>query len=1058
MRKIYPHLFRKVLMLGLLTWALLTAQAQQVPITGTVTDPQGLGLPGVNVILKGTSIGTATDAKGGFTISASPGSVLVITFIGYETQEVTVGAEQHLAIVLTENIATLEEVVVVGYGEMKKANLTSAQTTVTAEALTRTVNTTLEQALQGRSSGVYITQNSGQPGGGISVNIRGINSISGSNEPLYVIDGVQMQQTDIVAYGDQSSSNPLAGLNPNDIESIDVLKGPSATAIYGSRGTNGVVIITTKRGKAGATKISYDLQYSVQTPPKPLEVMNLREYAQMVKEYHALAGGDTPVEFLDPSLLGEGTNWQEALFRNAPMMKHQLSVSGGNELTTYYLSGEYLDQEGIALGSGFDRYSIRLNLDTKPRDWVALGTNLSFSQTDEDLTTSQDGIIANALRLTPQVPIKNPDGSWGGGDDTNGANEYTPVNPVAIANLNTNNQVKRRFLGGLNLSLTPWKGLTLRTSLNADLSYTRTTNFQPAYHFGYQERPTSTLTNGSNNSTYWNWNQLIQYYTRLGMHSIDVMGSHEAQESVWENLSGGRTGFVDDDLIDLNLGDAATATNGGGQGDWAMESYFARLNYSYADKYILIGTIRTDGSVNFGPENKWGVFPSISAAWRISEESFFKVPYVNEFKLRVETGLTGNQGAGGGIYSPLQSAATPWGTGFLPSRYSNPALKWEETNTRNVAIDVGLFNNRLQITYDYYIKETDNLLLENPLPWYMGTEGQGSVGAPTVNIGSLRNKGWDLSIHTINIDHGGFTWRSDINVSRFKTTIQAFYSDKAAINRTSWYLEDWTQQSVVGRAPWLFIGYIEDGLFQSVDEINESALPVDNNKNELPINEDNVWVGDVKFRDISGPDGTPDGIIDVNDQTFIGNPYPKYFAGITNTFSYKGFDLSILVNLTQGNDIYNLMGKINTNASAINLSRNLLIDARNYAKLTTNADGDTILANPGTKVARISHGPNGNYERHTTRWVEDGSYVRIKNINLTYHLPAAWLAKQSWIKNARLGFSAQNVATFTRYSGYDPEVGAYIGQNTSAESQAIGVDYGRYPLTPVYTFSIGVDF
>jgi TonB-dependent SusC/RagA subfamily outer membrane receptor len=361
----------------------------------------------------------------------------------------------------------MADVVVVGYGRARRANLTTAQASVSAKDIEKTVNTTVEQALQGRAAGVYVTQNSGQPGGGISVNIRGISSLN-RTQPLYVIDGVQIQGSEDVSFGTSSSSNPLAGLNPSDIEDMQILQGPSATAIYGSRGTNGVVLITTKRGRAGDFKINYSYQYNLQTPPKHLDVMNLRQYAQMVKEYHVLAGGTTPGEFLDPSLLGEGTDWQGELFNRAAMNKHQLNFSGGSNNTTYYMSGEYLNQQGIAVGSGFKRYSFRLNLDNKPREWATIGANLSFNQTNENLTTTNYGdaqspLIANALRLTPQIPVVNLNGSWGGSDPVNGAGQYAPVNPIALASLITNTSMRRQFLGGLNFGVTPLKGLNIST-------------------------------------------------------------------------------------------------------------------------------------------------------------------------------------------------------------------------------------------------------------------------------------------------------------------------------------------------------------------------------------------------------------------------------------------------------------------------------------------------------------------------------------------------------------------------------------------------------------------
>ncbi|CAL1517165.1 TonB-dependent receptor [Chitinophaga sp. MM2321] len=1035
-----------------------TGIAQTHRITGLITTADDAKpLPGATILVKGTKISAISNADGRYVINADAGSILVFSYISFQSREMLVSDNNVINVSLTSTASKLDELVVVAYGKVKRANLTAAQTTVTSKEMDRTVNTTLEQAIQGRAAGVYITQNSGQPGGGISVNIRGINSLNGTNEPLYVIDGVQVAGQ-AVAFGGQSSSNPLAGLNPADIESIEVLQGPSATSLYGSRATNGVLLITTKRGKAGDTKIDYTFQHSIQTPPPHLKVMDLQQYAQMVKEYHALAGGGTPAEFLDPSLLGKGTDWQDVLFKNADMDKHQLSLSGGNDKTTYYLSGEYLKQDGIAAGSGFDRYGFRLNLDNKPREWATIGANLSFNQTNESLGTSQENVISNALQITPQIPVKNMDGSWGGGDLTNGANQYTPVNPIAIASLNQNKNTRRQFMGGLNIGITPIKNLSIRSSFNTNVGYSNAMIFLPTYAIGWAVNDKASLTNTSNVNTYWSWNQLIEYNGKLGKHNFNVMASHEAQTSAWKNLGANRTGFLTNDLPDLAGGDPLSATNTGGQGDWAMESYLGRLNYDYDNRYIVSATIRGDGSANFGEDNRWGLFPAVSAAWRISRESFFNVPFISELKLRLETGTTGNQGGGGGIYSPMTSAATPSGTGFLPGRYPNPGLQWEETQTNNIGLNAGLFDNRIQVEFDYYVKSTNNLLMINPLPWYMGTNGIGAVESPTVNIGALENKGWAITINTTNIRNKNFKWESNFNISGFKTKIKKFNSDASQLNRTSWWMNDWTQQSVVGKAPWLFLGYKEEGIFQSVEEINKSAVPADNTGQRLPTNVDNIWVGDVKYKDISGPDGVPDGIIDINDQTFIGNPYPTLFAGFTNSFSYKGFDLSILITATSGNDVYNYLARVNANPNNINTSRNLLVAAMDYAKPITGTDGSVTLENPGTDIPRISHGPNSNYGRITDKYVEDGSFIRLKNISLSYNLPASLLAKQRVVRGARITVGAQNVATLTGYTGFDPEVGGYVGRDASAGNQAIGLDYGRYPLTPVYTLSVGVNF
>jgi TonB-dependent starch-binding outer membrane protein SusC len=1036
----------------------LSIFAQNRIVSGIVSDQTGALLSNATVSVKGGKTATITDVNGAFKIEVtSADAILVISYVGAKPIEVSTAGKTTLTVTVEVTEVKLNEVVVIGYGRSRRSNLTSAQTTISSKDIERTLNTTIEQAIQGRSAGVYVTQNSGQPGGGMSVNIRGVSSINGNTEPLYVVDGVQIPGQS-VSFGSLSSANPLSGLNPADIEDIQVLQGPSATAIYGSRGTNGVMLITTKRGKAGDSKLSYGFQYSLQTPPKRLDVMNLQQYAQMVNEFHAIAGGTTPQEFLDPSLLGEGTDWQKELFSNTAMAKHELTMSGGTDRSGYYLSGEYLDQEGVALGSGFKRYGLRVNLDNKPREWATIGVNLSYNQTNEDLTTSQENVISQSLQLTPQVPVKNLDGSWGGGDVTNGANQYAPVNPIAIANLTTNKLLRRQFLGGLTVGIRIMKDLNFKTSFNTNISYANSEYYRPTYAIGWAINATASLNNGTNQSAYWNWNQQLDYNKQIDKHNISVLVSHEAQESNWKNVSAGRTGFLTNDILDLNAGDPTTATNGGGSGEWAMESYFGRVTYNYDNRYIVVSTLRRDGSVNFGSENKWGFFPSFSGAWRVSNEKFFNVSWISDLKLRIETGTTGNQGSGG-IYSPLATGATPTGTGFLPSRYGNPGLKWEETRTNNLGLNAGFLKNRINVEFDYYIKKTENLLMENPLPWYMGTNGQGAVGSPTVNIGSLKNEGWGVTLNTTNIVNKDFKWSSSLNLSSFKTTIESFYSDAAFVNRTSWWLDDWTQRSAVGQAPWLFRGYIEDGLFQSVEEVNNSAVPVDNNGNRLPTDEQNgIWVGDVKFRDISGPAGKPDGLINTYDETYIGNPWPKLFGGFTNTFSYKGIDLSILITGTSGNDIYNFIAKRNSNPNNINISRNLLIHAMDYARPTTDAQGKTFLENPETDVARISYGPNGNYTRPTNKWVEDGSYLRIKNISVSYSLPGNILSKLKVIKGVRFTLAGQNILTFTSYTGYDPEVGAYVGRDASATNQAIGLDYGRYPLTPVYAFNINVNF
>ena len=1048
-------------------FAAATALAQQRTITGTISDDTGIPISGVTIAAKGQpSLNTLSKIDGSFSINVpSTVKALIVSHVGMTTKTINISDRNSVIVSLEMSQNSMEEVVVVGYGQSKRGDLTVSQTSISSKQIDKTINTTLDQALQGRAAGVYVTQNTGQPGGGISVNIRGISSL-GRTQPLYVVDGIQIQSTEDVSFGNQSTSNPLAGINPSDIDDIQILQGPSATAIYGSRATNGVIIITTKRGKAGGVKINYGYQYNLQAPPKHLDVMNLPEYAKMVKEYHDLAGGTTPEEFLDPTLLGPGTDWQKELFNNAGMSKHQLSFSGGNNNTTYYASGEYLNQEGVAAGSGFKRYGVRLNMDNKPREWATLGLTLNVNQTNEILTTTNYGnaespLIANALRLTPQIPVTNFDGSWGQSDPVNGAGQFAPVNPIALASLITNNNMRRQAMGGVNLAVNPLPGLTLRTSFNGSIGNGVTTYYNPTYRLSqWHFNLVSSLNNGTYTSWYWNWNQLIEYTKKFGKHSLTLMVSHEAQESEYKAITVGRTGFLTNDIFDVDAGDPNSATNGGGTYPWSQESYLGRFNYNYDNRYLVTATFRRDGSPYFGEGNKWGNFPSVSAAWRVSQEKFWNVEFINELKLRFETGLTGNQGTQAGIYSRMATGATPWGTGFLLAGLKNPDLQWEETQTNNFGINIGILNNRFTIEADYYSRDISNLIMTASVPFYQGTGGvPGSLEPPIVNAGNMETKGWNITFTSTNINSGDFRWETNLNLSRFRSKVVKLNNNRQYLARTSWWMNNWTQWAHIGYDPWLFRGYVSEGLFESVADAEASARPVDNNGNPRPVDPGSIWVGDVKFKDIN-----KDGKIDVNDETFIGNPWPELTAGLTNTFAYKGFELSVLFTSSFGNDIYNYIRAVNLNPNNVNLSRNFLIEAGDYARLTDDGTGKIIIQNSGTDVARIANNQvatENNYSKHSSRFVEDGTYIRLKNVSLSYAVPQRWLNRTKVIKDLRIVLGAQNIITWTKYSGYDPEVGAYVGTGASGGgqgNQAIGIDFGRYPLSPIYSATINVNF
>jgi TonB-linked SusC/RagA family outer membrane protein len=1032
-----------------------SALAQKQVVSGVVTDPS-LGAPihGVSVMVKDSLTLTTTDAEGKYSILVKSTDILVFSISGYISAELPVGNNTHLDVALEEDIQSLAElmdVVLVGYGELKRTDLSSAQVSLDDKQIDMTLNTTVEQALQGRAAGVYITQNTGQPDGSVSVNVRGINSVNGTNDPLYVIDGIQINTSG--AFGSNSAVSPLAGLNPADIETIEVLQGPSATAIYGSRATNGVILITTKRGKQGDLSIRYGFQYGIQNTPKQLPVLNQQQYAQFTNELHASAGGTSPEEFQDVSLLGKGTDWQRELFTTAPLVNHQLSISGGKEDTQFYLSGDYFKQDGITPGAGFDRGSIRLNVDNQTRSWLKLNVNLNVNQTDDKLTAQSENVIVNTLAIAPNIAVRNLDGSWGGADNANGNSvQYTPYNPVAIANLIQNKYKRRQLLGGVGAEVNLAKELTFKTSLNTNIGTASTTYFVPTYTLGQQANNIANLTITETNSSYWSWNQLLQYNKTIGDHAVGVMVSHEAQYGLVKNVSSGRMGFITTNILDLNAGNSSESSNSSTQSDWAMESYFSRVNYTFRNKYIVQAAMRADGSSNFGRDHRWGVFPSGSVAWRISQEPFMRsITPINELKLRAEAGVTGNQG-NGGVYSALTPITTSWGTGFVTSQYGNHNLKWEQTTTYNIGFNLGLLQDHIHIEGDFYIKKTDNLIMKSQLPDYLGTNGNGSIASPTENISALENRGYSITVSTVNLDRNNFVWNTNFNISGFRTKVTRLYSESAIIDRSAWYMNNFTQRSVVGKAPWQFYGYQEEGLFKSVDEINASALPVGSDGKELSVGEYGVWVGDTKYKDVN-----QDGVIDEKDRTYIGNPWPKFFFGITNTFEYKGFDLNVLITGSYGNDIYNYMRYANSYPNNVNLGMNVFDETMSYAQVATDAQGNPYLLNAGTQQARLVGTANGNNTRISNRFVEDGSYLRLKNVQLGYTLPSSLLSKQNLVKDVHIAIGAQNLATLTGYKGYDPEVGAYVGKSMTANNQPIGVDYGRYPLTPVYTFSIHVE-
>ncbi len=992
-------------------------RARGVVLDAYTKDP----LIGVNILVKDGISGTVSDLDGSFLIELEEGSTLVFSYLGYLTREIEVNSANLGEVLMESDAAQLEEVIVVGYGTQKRSDLTGALSSVTERELKQLPNTGLDQALQGRAAGVYVTQNSGSPGGGVSIRIRGIGSTL-TAEPLYVIDGVpvindnQGTSSNFAELdGGGQNSNALNTINPSDIESIEILKDASATAIYGARGANGVVLITTKRGSEGQSNIAFETYYGIQELSRKIPVLNLREYA----EYYAEVGWDGIEEFERPELLGEGTDWQDAVFRRAQMQNYQLTVSGGNDRTRYALSGGYHLKEGIVVGSDFERFSSKMNLDHSFSDRIRIGNSLLISRTRENITfnDNSNGVVYTALLMVPNAPVTNADGSFAGPQE-----EITLAfdNPVARA-LETNDVNKKtRLLANIYFEADILPSLTYRTEFGTDLVYSNHHTFFPSFQRG-NFFGKSGVRESANNSTFWINKHLLTYReTFAETHQLTMLAGFEAQAGEYEWLFLSRENLPNNELQAIGLGDIGQQQTNGGAGHWALASWFARANYSFDDRFLLTGTVRIDGSSRFGPSNRYGVFPSAAIAWRVSNEKFLEsVQVIDNMKLRFGVGEVGNQEIG--FYSflaNLRSLGVVMGdnlvTGFVPDNIANPNVRWESSFQTNIGVDLGLFKNRLQLTADFYVKRADGMLLPALLP-----STAGSLNPPFVNIGEIENRGVELSVRTVNTT-GPFEWRSTLNFTRNNNKIIFLGSTgnlAGIVQRIP------VTRTLEGAPISQFYGFVMEGIFQTQDEIAESAFQSEGTR-----------PGDIKFSDLNN-----DGVINEEDQQFIGNPLPDFTLNMTQDFSYKGFDLSIFLQGVFGNEVLNMMRR----------------DIEGMAGLSNQsavvADRFTNTS-PSTTTPRASNtDPNAN-RRISTRFVEDGSFIRLKNITLGYNLPRTALRRLK-SQNMRIYVSAQNLHTWTNYSGYDPEVGSF-----NQSPLVNGVDNGRYPISRSVTFGLNMNF
>jgi len=1055
-----------LLFLSLILFQSLSAQPGTAKrITGKIiSQSNGAVVPGVSIMVKGTKNLASTNDQGEFVIMAAPGETLVISSVGFAQKEVKVGMSAVINVALTQDFNHLQDVVVVGYGRMKKTDLSSAVNTISNTDLNKTVNVTLDDALRGKSPNVYVSASSGAPGAGAAVIIRGISTVTGNYQPLYVVDGVQIRPT--MATGGAYNSNPglaneVAGINTDDIESISVLEGPAATSIYGAAGANGVLMITTKQGKSGVTKVNFNESQTIQTRPKNLPVMNLKEYAVYIGklQQYGLVGVEPP-ELQDPSILGPGTDWQHALYRNTIMQNHAMSISGGTEKSTFYFSGDYLNQSGVAIGSGFQRGTVRINLANQATKWLKFGTNLSLFATKEKANTFQNNIINLALEQNPTIPVKNPDGSFGGPANLAQA-QYAVTNPIAIANLNNNYNTSFGAIGGLTLDITPIKGLLWHTEANGNYTFTNGYQFNPYYTLGsyYQSSPTSGSRSAGNN--YWaSLNTRVQYNFNVGLHNITAMAGHEASFYAWQSLSASGLRYSTSSIQELSVADPLSPPGTSSRGNGANESYFARLNYIYNNKYILEGVVRRDGSSNFGPSNRWGTFPALSVAWKMSDEPFMRgLSFINDLKIRAEYGISGNAGSGGAVYSNLYSSATVWGGGFLPSNFPNPDLKWEQDQSTNLGIDVHLFQDRVEFIGDVYYKKISNLILEASGPMYLGGYLSGGYGGqvqwPVKNYGGMENKGFGLSLNTVNISRRDFQWRTGINFSMDRNKVTKLVSSIY----TQYYSQINDRQAEfatqVGQPLSMIMGYEAEGLFQNYKQLATHAIQTGTSDAQAPRIIDATrgsWVGDVMYRDVN-----KDGYVDTKDILPIGNPWPKFTYGFTSTMSWKGFELNLFFMGVYGNQVLNLTRYQNeTLPQGTGPYNNHFKNVINFAVPSSLKPEDVLIAtltNPGHRVPNVFVDANGN-NRMSTWNVEDGSYLKLRNARISYRVPSRYISQTHVLRSVLATFQVQNVFTITHYSGYDPEVGIYNYGGVNL----VGVDEGRYPSTRAYTFSLSLDF
>ncbi|RWY54282.1 TonB-dependent receptor [Mucilaginibacter gilvus] len=1016
---------------------------QAITVAGSVTDDLGQPVPGVSVTVKGTTTAVGTEKDGSYKIIVPDAqAVLVFKFLGYLTQEVTVGSNTVINVQLKTDSRSLNEVVVVGYGSQRRSTLTGAITSLSARTINSLPVASVEQALQGRVAGLSVTNN-GAPGTQPIVTIRGISSINFASDPLYVIDGFP--------------TGNLSTFDSKDIESVEVLKDASAAAIYGSRATNGVILITTKKGsRNGKVQVSLDSYAGVQSPAKKLELLNTDQYVQYATALIGAAGLPprlSATNFNKPIYDGAtqtyaqtNTDWQDEYFkRNALLTSNNLSVSGGNDVSRFYTSAGYFKQNGIAQGLSYDRYNYRINSDHKISRVFTFGENLytAVSNQHYDATQGNRTQLTNVVRMTPYIPISDPTKIGGFQGPISSFDGSDPTNPVESALIGSNTIKSLKLLGTayLDVNFTSW--LRFRSTFGIDYTNGYTQNYTPIYNDGGTLSATSSaIANQRLSSTTKLYTEQLSFDRTFGQHHVAATAVYEQQGLyfVTETSSGNQS----TNLVKTLNGASNISANNVNQSN-LLQSYVGRVNYDYAGKYLLSASIRRDGFSIWAPEHKYANFPSASVGWKIDQEDFLKSSTtISELKLRAGYGLTGIPPGGLGNYPylspvnsnqafyPIGNIAPGSGNASFTNGLSNPDLSWEKTKQLNIGLDLGLYNNKITVVAEFFKRKTDNLILTVPTAPSQGFQGVGTFA----NVGSMQNTGAELQLG-YHKTSGEFKWDVTGLVSVIRNKVVQLNTANASIPSGSdadFGGGDVFTNTVTGRPVQSFYGWIADGIFKSAAEVASSPTQA------------NAAPGDIRFRDISGPSGTPDGIIDSYDRTYIGSFLPKFTYSLNYTALYKNFDVAIFFQGVQGNKILNAEKIILEGMPRLFNSGVQVLNA--WTPQNANSTIPRAIAGDPNRNGRLS-----------TRWIEDGSYLRLKNVIIGYNLPKSVLKRltNNTVSRFKIYVSSQNLVTFTKYTGFDPEVGNK-NQNTSGGNLTNGVDFGQYPAARSFQFGIQAGF